>query len=57
MKIILTIIALISLLLFPVAFAEDVSVDQLKQMMTKSADDLTSLYLLPLCRKHYYLQQ
>ena len=41
MKIILTIIAFVSLLL-PIAFAEDVSVDQLKQMMTESADNLTS---------------
>jgi len=41
MKIILMIIAFVSLLL-PVAFAEDVSVDQLKQMMTGSADNLTS---------------
>jgi hypothetical protein len=42
MKLILTIIALISLLHLPVAFAEDISVDQLKQMMMKSADDLTA---------------
>jgi hypothetical protein len=42
MKIILTIIAFISLLCLPVVFAEDVSVDQLKQMMTASADNLTS---------------
>jgi hypothetical protein len=42
MKIILTIIAFISLLYFPVVFAEDVSVDQLKQMMTSSADNLTT---------------
>ncbi|MCX6678075.1 MAG: hypothetical protein NTU95_09045 [Methanothrix sp.] len=42
MKIILTIIAFISLLCLPVVFAEDVSVDQLKQMMTLSADNLTS---------------
>jgi len=42
MKNILTIIAFISLLCLPVVFAEDVSVDQLKQMMTKSADNLTS---------------
>ena len=41
MKIILTIIAFVALLL-PAAFAEDVSVDQLKQMMTQSADNLTS---------------
>jgi hypothetical protein len=41
MKVILTIIAFISLLL-PIAFAEDVSVDQLKQMMTASADNLTT---------------
>lgn len=41
MKIILTIIAFIALLL-PAAFAEDVSVDQLKQMMTGSADNLTT---------------
>jgi len=41
MKIILTIIAFVALLL-PVVFAEDVSVDQLKQMMTQSADNLTT---------------
>ncbi len=41
MKIILTIIAFVALLL-PAAFAEDLSVDQLKQMMTQSADNLTS---------------
>ena len=43
MKIILTIIAFISLLCLPVVFAEDVSVDQLKQMMTRSADNLTTI--------------
>ena len=42
MKNILTIIALISLLYLPVVFAEDVSVDQLKQMMTASANNLTT---------------
>ena len=42
MKNILTIIAFISLLCLPVVLAEDVSVDQLKQMMTRSADNLTS---------------
>jgi hypothetical protein len=42
MKIILTIIAFISLLCLPVVFAEEFSVDQLKQMMTRSADNLTS---------------
>jgi hypothetical protein len=42
MKNILTIIAFISLLCLPVVFAEDVSVDQLKQMMTASADNLTT---------------
>ncbi len=42
MKIIMTIIAFISLLYFPIVFAEDVSVDQLKQMMTASADNLTT---------------
>ena len=42
MKIILTIIAFISLLCLPVVFAEDISVNQLKQMMTASADNLTS---------------
>jgi hypothetical protein len=42
MKIIITIIAFISLLYLPVVFAEDVSVDQLKQMMTASADNLTT---------------
>jgi hypothetical protein len=41
MKIILLIIAFVSLLL-PAALAEDVSVDQLKQMMTASADNLTT---------------
>lgn len=42
MKNFLAIIVLISFLLFPAAYAEDVSVDQLKQMMTRSADNLTS---------------
>lgn len=42
MKIILTIIAFISLLSLHVVFAEDASVDQLKQMMTASADNLTT---------------
>ncbi|MCK9565364.1 MAG: hypothetical protein M0Q43_04875 [Methanothrix sp.] len=42
MKIILTIIAFISLLCLPVVFAEDISVDQLKQMMTASTDNLTT---------------
>ena len=42
MKIILTIIAFISLLCLPVVFAEEISVDQLKQMMTRSADNLTT---------------
>ena len=42
MKIILTIIALISLLCLPVVFAEEISVDLLKQMMTRSADNLTT---------------
>ncbi|MFZ2471998.1 MAG: hypothetical protein WAW52_08670 [Methanothrix sp.] len=42
MKIILTIIAFISLLCLPAVFAEDISVDQLKQMMTRSADNLTT---------------
>jgi hypothetical protein len=42
MKIILTIIAFIALLCLPVVFAEDIGVDQLKQMMTASADNLTS---------------
>jgi hypothetical protein len=42
MKIILMIIAFISLICLPVVFAEDVSVDQLKQMMTASADNLTT---------------
>ncbi|MCK9441591.1 MAG: hypothetical protein M0Q13_09240 [Methanothrix sp.] len=42
MKIILTIIAFISLLCLPVVFAEGISVDQLKQMMTRSADNLTT---------------
>jgi len=42
MKIILMISAFISLLCLPVVFAEEVSVDQLKQMMTASADNLTT---------------
>ncbi|MGB5099733.1 MAG: hypothetical protein WBN94_03950, partial [Methanothrix sp.] len=42
MKIILTIIAFIFLICLPVVFAEDTSVDQLKQMMTRSADNLTA---------------
>ncbi len=42
MKIIPTVIAFISLLCLPVVFAEDVSVDQLKQMMTASANNLTT---------------
>lgn len=44
MKSILAIIAFIILLLVPVAFAEDenTSADQLEQMMTKSADNLTA---------------
>ena len=42
MKIILTIIAFISLLCLHVVFAEEISVDQLKQMMTRSADNLSS---------------
>lgn len=42
MNIILTIIAFISLLFLPVVFAEEISVDQLKQMMTRSADNLTT---------------
>jgi len=42
MKNILAILALISLLHLSIAFAEDISVDQLKQKMMKSADDLAS---------------
>jgi len=42
MKIFLTIIVFISLLCLPVVYAEDISVDQLKQMMTASADNLTT---------------
>jgi hypothetical protein len=42
MKIILMIIAFISLLSIPVVFAEEISMDQLKQMMTRSADNLTT---------------
>jgi hypothetical protein len=42
MKIILMIIAFISLLSIPVVFAEEISVDLLKQMMTRSADNLTT---------------
>lgn len=42
MKNVLTIIAFISLLSLPGVFAEDASVDQLKQMMTASADNLTT---------------
>src|SRR5512137_2473618 len=42
MKNIPTIIIFISLLYLPVVFAEDVSVDQLKRMMTASADNLTT---------------
>lgn len=44
MKDVLIIVAAISLLLLclPAAFAEDVSADQLKQMMTASADNLTT---------------
>jgi len=42
MKNILMIIAFISLLSPPNVFAEDASVDQLKQMMTASADNLTT---------------
>ena len=57
MKTFLMIIALISLLHLPVAFAEDVSVDQLKQMMTKIRGRSHHLYLLTICRKHYHLQQ
>jgi hypothetical protein len=42
MKNVLMIIAFISLLSLPNVFAEDASVDQLKQMMTASADNLTT---------------
>jgi len=42
MKIFLTIIVFTSLLCLPVVYAEDISVDQLKQMMTASADNLTT---------------
>jgi hypothetical protein len=42
MKNFLTIITLIFLLLLPVVSAEDVSVDQQKQMMIKSADEIKS---------------
>ena len=42
MKNVLTIIAFISLISLPVVFAEDASVDQLKRMMTASADNLTT---------------
>jgi hypothetical protein len=42
MKYIPIIVAVISLLYLPVVFAEDISADQLKQMMTASADNLTT---------------
>jgi hypothetical protein len=42
MKNVLMIIAFISLLSLPAVFAEDASVDRLKQMMTASADNLTT---------------
>ncbi len=42
MKDILKLIAFISLLSLPIVLAEDASVDQLKQMMTGSADNLTT---------------
>jgi len=42
MKNVLMTIAFISLLSLPVVFAEEASVDQLKQMMTASADNLTT---------------
>ncbi len=42
MKIFQTIIVFISLLCLPVVFAEDISVDQLKLIMTASADNLTT---------------
>ncbi len=42
MKDIPIIVAVISLLYLPVVFAEDISADQLKQMMTASADNLTT---------------
>ncbi len=42
MKFELAVIVLFSLLLLPVAFGQNVNVDQLKQMMTQSAENLTT---------------
>jgi hypothetical protein len=42
MKLGLVFIAMFSLLILPAAFAQDVSVDQLKQMMTQSTENLTT---------------
>jgi len=42
MKFEIALIALFSLLILPAAFAQDVSVDQLQQMMTQSAENLTT---------------